>query len=190
VALDPKVRAEAKIEIRAQSFEDSKEVRQAVFAAASYLGYNPRKMKRFINLFKLQVKIADRRRLLEKQAIELAKLGGWLTIRMRWPDAIDAVVEDQDFPSLLLRAYGLQLRLLNFYEDLEKRGLKTGSPEAEEARKELEGKLEPLLLNPRVKQFHRDSDLVLLLDEMSGSDSSVSPYLSLTRVTASDAISP
>jgi hypothetical protein len=52
---------QAKVEIRAKSFGDSEEVLQAVAEAAPYLEYNPRKVKRFINLFKLQALIANRR---------------------------------------------------------------------------------------------------------------------------------
>ena len=161
--------------IRATSFEDSAEVRQAVLAAARYLEYNPRKLKRFINLFKLQALIANLRGLLENGTIRLDHLAKWLTIRTCWPTIIESTMADLDYPDHLLQAHATQNELQN---------LTDGPQEAVEAR----DKLVRLLTYPAVELFYQDTDLIELLQETSHSASNVSPYLHLTMVTAGSAI--
>ncbi|GIV97706.1 MAG: hypothetical protein KatS3mg057_2363 [Herpetosiphonaceae bacterium] len=69
---------EAQRAIQVRAFDESPAIRQAIYAAVPYLDYNPRKIKRFINIFRLQVMIAGRRGLLESGAVEpalLARMG-------------------------------------------------------------------------------------------------------------------
>jgi len=55
-------------------FENSGDVRQAINGAVPYLGSNPRKIKRFINLFRLMALIANRRGLLDRKIVRLDSL--------------------------------------------------------------------------------------------------------------------
>lgn len=96
-ALAQDVVVQAKQEAFAQSFDDSPDVQKAVEEAALYLGYNPRKIKQFINLFRLRALIANRRGLLETQTIDLGSLAKWVMIRTRWPDLIKAADANPKF---------------------------------------------------------------------------------------------
>ena len=78
--------------VRESSFEDSIEVEQVITAMAVYLDYNPRRIKRFINIYRLQALIAYQRGLLGK-SITLINLAYWIVISMRWPDFIDLAVK-------------------------------------------------------------------------------------------------
>jgi len=81
----------------AKSFEDSADVRQAIYGAVPYLGSNPRKIKRFINLFRLMALIANRRGLLDHKIISLDLLAKWVVITMRWPQMTEIMTSNQDF---------------------------------------------------------------------------------------------
>lgn len=164
--------AEAKVEIRARSFlRDSEEVARAVSGAAPYLGYNPRKVKQFINLFKLQALIANRRKLLDQRTIKLDQLSKWLLVSTRWPAVVEAAIADQDFVERLLLAYDEQSDVLRFG---------SGSETGQAALRELESLLE----DSKVKRFYKNNELVRLLKELSSSGAEAAPYLSLTEVTA------
>jgi hypothetical protein len=93
--------AEAKLESFAESFDSYPAVRDAVRSAATRLGNNPRKVKRFVNLFRLQALIANRRRLLESGVIRLDLLAEWLVAETRWPELMR---EFLDHPNLVSRA--------------------------------------------------------------------------------------
>jgi hypothetical protein len=163
--------AQAKVEIRARSFlRDSEEVERAVSHAAPYLEYNPRKVKRFINLFKLQALIANRRRLLDQGTIKLDQLSKWLLISTRWPAVIETAIDDQDFVGQLLRA-----------NDKHNKSLRSGSSPNEQ--QEASDELARLLADSRIKRFYGNNELIRLLSELSSSGTETSPYLSLTEVT-------
>jgi hypothetical protein len=78
-------------------FENSDDVRHSIYGAVPYLGSNPRKIKRFINLFRLMALIANRRGLLDRKIIRLDSLAKWVVITMRWPQMIEILASDQDF---------------------------------------------------------------------------------------------
>jgi hypothetical protein len=80
-------------EVRESSFEEFPEVEQAINDMAPYLNYNPRRIKRFINIFRLQALIAYHRGLLET-SISYDNLARWVVISMRWPEFLDAVIRD------------------------------------------------------------------------------------------------
>ncbi len=85
-------------------FENSGDVRHAINGAVPYLGSNPRKIKRFINLFRLMALIANRRGLLERKIIRLESLAKWVVVTMRWPQIIEIMVSNHDFVSNLMDA--------------------------------------------------------------------------------------
>lgn len=74
--------------VEERTFENDLEVITAIKDMAPYLNYNPRRIKRFINIFRLQALITYQRGFLEK-AISFDKLARWIVISMRWPDFID-----------------------------------------------------------------------------------------------------
>jgi hypothetical protein len=167
----------AKEELRAtryaQSFADSKEVRQAVADALPYLGYNPRKVKRFINLFKLQALIANRRELLNDGTIELKYLAKWVIISTRWPGVAEAALSDPTFITLLIQTHDTYIEV---------QAIKDATKRRETRR----SKLNPLLADSRVKQFYRAKELIKLLNELPLSETEMLAYLYLTRVTSDD----
>ena len=104
--------AEAKVERFAESFDSYGVVRDAVRSAASKLGNNPRKLKRFVNAFRLQALIANRRKLFEDGVIQLHLLGSWLVAETRWPELMSDVLND---PDLVGRARTAR-NAIDFYE--------------------------------------------------------------------------
>lgn len=162
---------EAKVEIRARSFlRDSEEVERAVSHAAPYLGYNPRKVKRFINIFKLQALIANRRRLLDQGTIELDHLSKWLLISTHWPGVIEAAITDQDFVERILQARKAHDYSLRPAID-------------DDQRHNARSELETLTADARIERFYRNHELIQLLSELHSSGAEASHYLSLTEVT-------
>ena len=102
---------QAQQEVRAQSFDNSSDVQKAVEEAAQHLRYNPRKIKQFINLFRLRALIANRRGLLDSKAIDLSLLAKWVIIRTRWPDLIKAAENNPKFIDNLEQAWELNIEL-------------------------------------------------------------------------------
>ncbi|HII07612.1 MAG TPA: hypothetical protein HA349_09960 [Methanotrichaceae archaeon] len=94
---------EAKKEAFAESFDESNEVGKAAHDAIKYLEPNPRKIKRFINTFRLQALIANRRGLLEYDTIRLDLLAKWIVITMRWPQMIEIIESDRNSANYLDR---------------------------------------------------------------------------------------
>lgn len=91
----------AKEEAFAESLDESNEVGKAAHDAIRYLEPNPRKIKKFINTFRLQALIANRRGLLEYDAIRLDLLAKWIVITMRWPQMIEIIESDRAFANRL-----------------------------------------------------------------------------------------
>jgi len=101
--------------VQARSFEEIGEVQNAIQEMAAFLDYNPRRIKRFINLYRLQALIAQQRHLLET-TLSFNMLARWVLIQMRWPDFIlDALQE----PALMLQLCQ-DLRILEQETSLEK----------------------------------------------------------------------
>jgi len=81
-------------------FEESEVVKNSTRHVASYLDFNPRQIKRFINLYRLQALIAHQRGLLEKEkGIKLDSLARWILINMRWPEFFENASRYHDFPN-------------------------------------------------------------------------------------------
>jgi hypothetical protein len=163
---------QAKVEIRAKSFGDSEEVRRAVANAVPYLEYNPRKVKRFINLFKLQALIANRRRLLDDGTVVFDHLAKWVIISTRWPAVVEGVVSDPAFVDRLLEARDNHNRM----QDIEESVLRDAFKRQQ---------LDPLLADPRIALLYRAEEPLRFLDNLYSSGSDMSPYVYLTRVTSS-----
>jgi hypothetical protein len=66
------------------------DIRQAIAFATGLLKENPRQAKRFINLFRLQVYIADERELLsdKKDRLNPQTLAVWVAWYMQWPEIV------------------------------------------------------------------------------------------------------
>ncbi len=163
--------AKAKADIRAKSFKDSKKILEAFSYAVLHIGSNLHKLKRFINQLKLEMLIANRRGLIDDGTIQLDLLAKWVLLSTGWPSVTEAVMDEPDFISLLLKAHSMQNQLYNTVD------------ESERAR--VRSQLEPLLANPRIEQLYRDSRLIELLKDPSFSKAEMSPYLYLTRSAAS-----
>ena len=67
------------------------DIKQAVVYASRLLKENPRQVKRFVNLFRLQIYIADQRGLLSEegeQGLTPKRLAVWVAWYMQWPDLL------------------------------------------------------------------------------------------------------
>jgi hypothetical protein len=72
------------------SFE-REDIKQAVLFASRLLKENPRRVKRFINLFRLQIYIADRREMLRDEGdfgMTPKRLAVWVAWYMQWPEVL------------------------------------------------------------------------------------------------------
>jgi len=165
---------QAKQEVFAKTFDDSEEVKRAIQEAALYLGFNPRKIKRFINAFRLQALIANRRRLIETGTIQLDLLAKWITIVTRWPDLIEAMLIDQNFLKSLKEA------CLASEELSQSNGRFLASAKG----KKLQVIYDRYLANPHLKRLIEARDLLNLLKQMPENEIEALPqYLYLTRTT-------
>src|SRR5260370_909748 len=85
---------QASRELSERAFEDDERVQQAVGEAAPYLDFNPRKVKKFINNFRLQALIAQKRGLLGPTGINVGSLAKAVVISMRWPELASSMMKD------------------------------------------------------------------------------------------------
>ena len=171
---------EARQKVFAKSFDDSREVREAINDVTSYLGLNPRKMKRFINLFRLEALIANRRGLLDAGAIELPLLAKWVVIATRWPDFVHGMMAEEGFADNLLEAFGMQERL----DELEQN--KTGLVNMEPELHSVKTRIDTLAADPRIERLLNAGDLLSLLRQMTDTDIKALPrYLYLAQTTTS-----
>ncbi|MBL8156841.1 MAG: hypothetical protein JNM70_21880, partial [Anaerolineae bacterium] len=90
------------------SFEDLPQVSEATVEAAEYLEYNPRKIKRFLNDYRLRAAICERRTLFSRGILDLRLLAKWVMIETRWPDVNMILREQPDFADRLLKADDLR----------------------------------------------------------------------------------
>lgn len=93
--------------IRLLATEDSEIIRSIVLSVAPALDYNPRRLKQFMNLFRLKAFIAAETGLfdlhgdqLPEQGLTLQQLGKFTALLLRWPLLISDI--DQD-PTLLAK---------------------------------------------------------------------------------------
>lgn len=91
------------------------EVWQAINNGVQYLETNPRQLKRFINLFRLQVYISNSRKLFSESSSEasphagytLNSLAAWTVFSMRWPLIVASLA--QEYQQAALRNWLLQI---------------------------------------------------------------------------------
>ncbi|MFC1976107.1 hypothetical protein ACFLXQ_06895, partial [Chloroflexota bacterium] len=171
--LSGEVIEKAKQEVRIKSFDDSAEVKQAIREAVTYLNFNPRKIKRFINLLRLQALIANRRGLLANKQIQLKTLAKWLLIANLWPNAIEGIVnEPEEFINRLQQAREAK-------ENLNQARM-TGN---EKLQKDNEPTLNVFLADPFIAQLIDENELIELLSSIDTSSSkALTQYLHLAQI--------
>jgi hypothetical protein len=72
------------------------QLRTAVAWAAPALAYNPRQIKKFINLYRLRALLAQEVEVFEKTDLTLDQLGKFVTISLRWPRLLPELNRDHD----------------------------------------------------------------------------------------------
>jgi hypothetical protein len=154
-------------EIKARSFDDNDEVQQAVRDSAPFLGYNPRKIKRYINLYRLQALIAYRRGVLE-DSVSLDMLGKWILISLRWHEFLDEALEH---PAFVKNFFDLATNLKN-----------ANTPEKRKT--VLDNITERLLNQDRIKLLLDNQDLLQLLSSIPHSADDVKNYLQLVQLSS------
>ncbi len=84
---------------------DSDRIRRIVRAVAPTLGHNPRRIKQFLNLFRLRAYIALETGLLdevgEKRGLSLEQIGKIVLLSMRWPELVAEWIQDRDLMGVL-----------------------------------------------------------------------------------------
>ncbi|HYJ78079.1 MAG TPA: P-loop NTPase fold protein [Longimicrobiaceae bacterium] len=167
---------EAQKRIEERSADEAKQVHLAVVEAAPYLEFNPRKIKRFINTFRLQALVAQKRGMLAEPA-EATLLARALVIATRWPDLVEGLIPDRGYVDRLLNAEAMQSKLAETF---------TGEWTEEEKR--LKEDLDRLTESPRLKRLVGAAELVALLYTMSKDERGrLADYLVLARTAAPSA---
>ncbi|WP_162562436.1 KAP family P-loop NTPase fold protein [Salinigranum rubrum] len=72
------------------------QLRTAVAWAAPALAYNPRQIKKFINLYRLRALLAQEVEVFERTDLTLDQLGKFVTISLRWPRLLPELNRDHD----------------------------------------------------------------------------------------------
>ena len=170
---------EARQRIDERSAAEAEQVRLAVVEAAPYLEFNPRKIKRFINTFRLQALVAQKREMMAEPA-EATLLARALIIATRWPDLVDAQIRDSGYMEHVLKAEAANAELY----DADYRPMTT-----DEKRRKAE--LDRWLENPRLKGLLGAGDLIKLLKGLTAEERSRLPgYLVLARTAVAPAAAP
>jgi hypothetical protein len=117
------------------------EVRQAILEGARLLPENPRQVKRFINLFRLYVYVANEQNLFEEEnqvGLTMNRLAIWVVWSLRWGDLVRHLSEEG---SLLASESDLIALIAKMAKALEKDGdwkkVQTGLIEFNESREDL-----------------------------------------------------
>jgi hypothetical protein len=84
------------------SYRENVDVWEAINRGVEYLEANPRQLKRFVNLFRLQLYIAHARGLFRELIAEhephsgytLDSLAAWIALSMRWPRAVSCLRQE------------------------------------------------------------------------------------------------
>jgi hypothetical protein len=145
---------EAEKRIDERSTTEAEQVRLAVVEAAPYLEFNPRKIKRFINTFRLQALVAQKRGMLTDPS-EATLLARALIIATRWPDLVEALIPDRGYVDRLLNVEAMQSHLAETFPD-----------EWDEKEKRLKVDLDRFLESPRLKRLVGAAELIALLHSM------------------------
>jgi hypothetical protein len=164
---------QAKERIGERSFTEAEQVRLAIVEAAPYLDFNPRKIKRFINIFRLQALVAQKRGMLADPA-EATLLARALIIATRWPDLVAGLIPDRGYVDRLLDVETMRSKLDETFVE-----------EWGEGEKRLKADLDRSLENPRLKRLVGAADLIALLNAMSKEQRArLADYLVLARTAA------
>ena len=168
--LSSKVIQEAARQIKVRSFDDNDEVRQTVKEAVSYLDYNPRKIKRYINLYRLQALVAHRRHVLEK-SVSLDILGKWILISLRWPEFFDECIEHHGLPA-------------SFVASASKLNAASGMEQRKDILENLTGSS---LRQDRIRLLLDNQDLFRLLSALPLEEKYVDSYLQIVQLDKPEA---
>lgn len=146
-------------------FEESNEIRDAIQQVPKYIGYNPRKIKKFINIFRLQALIANRRGLLENGVIKLDILAKYIAITMRWPNAYDAINDKKNIFNMLMEARNLKLHDESTLNENEKNMLNT------------------YMEDPFIKSMINSTELLELIGYIYTKCNSLEEYVHLSQIS-------
>jgi hypothetical protein len=161
--------AQARIESDEALFDKNKAVQETISAAADYFNYNPRQVKRFINLYRLQTYIAQERKLLKNPGFQLDTLGNLLILNMAWPRVATAIRRDRTFIDRLEAAANLKTKLRNL-------------PSTESKYEEWKGQIDRYLEDGLITASVDDDHLLDLLRKLKGTEH-IRQYLDLTEVS-------
>lgn len=160
-----------------RKFEDRDEVQRVTAEqAAPCLDYNPRKIKRFMNDFRLRAGVADQRSLIKGGTIQLYTLGQWAIVDTRWPDFIEILLDEPNFAQRLLQADAKREELLKARQNASNQN----------DIQKLQTQFESYLDDARMKRFIQATDLIKLLhgipQEVIHSDMRILEYLHLASL--------
>jgi hypothetical protein len=176
----------------AEDFDTYLDVQDAIDSAQPYLVSNPRRIKRFLNNFRLLALIANRRDLLHQRVIRLDLLAIWVVILTRWPDIIDTLETDGQFMSRLRQAQVLKrdldnLRLMN-EQITTVHNIPTDSNTQRNANEntsvaalvqEKKEALDIMLTNPKIERMVDEFEFTYLVDKFGGQ---LQNYIYLAKV--------
>lgn len=146
--------------VEVQRGEDSPEVREIVLMAAPALDFNPRRVKQFLNAFRLKAHVAHNTGLFgwsEGEAfwpLTLERLGKFVALSLRWPRVL---AEAEDDPRLLD-----ELQLLALRDSVGEQGAKDVRNEVLDRDPENPSDGE-LVVMGRAEEWAADRDLLRLL---------------------------
>ncbi len=147
-------------------FEEYPEVSRVLEKVPELLEFNPRKIKRFLNDYRLQALIANRRGLFDNRCINLESLAKFVIISMRWPDIINVIVNDKDFINRLKAAYELN------QIEISGKNLK----------KEERQKLDSFLKEPLIERMINAKDFIELMGDILLRPNSFEIFLCLSEI--------
>ncbi|KAB2860882.1 MAG: hypothetical protein F9K46_09265, partial [Anaerolineae bacterium] len=140
-----------------EAFENRQDVIEATREAAQFLGFNPRKIKRFLNEFRLSAAICERRHLLHT-VINLRILARWIILETRYPDLINILRETPEFASRLLEASNLQT------------SFDVPASKSKQRVKVDQEQLEALQKDERIGRFIAARDMIALMERIKSVD--------------------
>ncbi|MBI5957762.1 MAG: TIR domain-containing protein [Chloroflexi bacterium] len=137
-----------------ENFDNLQEVQDVLNQMVKYLGHNPRRVKRFINIFRLQAFIAANRGVLTGRD-QLVSLGLWLEIAFRWPRFVEILARRPRFDDDLFAASATQ-KLLN---------APGATSISSEDQLKLKKELEDYLKDPNISLFIEQEELIRQLPQ-------------------------
>jgi hypothetical protein len=158
---------DAAMKVASKEIFEHEAISTAIHSALHYLDSNPRKIKRFINMFRLVALIANSRNLIEKGQIDLEVLARFLCLTTRWPELGRQLLRGPQFARTLLHAD--ELKILG------------GAPSV--LMPDQRAQLDALLAEPLIKQYLNSRLLIELLKSLKVylRPEAMLPYLHLTE---------